>query len=147
MVCSMPMVRRLSSRRWFNFSYVMSVVRMAYSNPVDTAATRVIATSSSISVTPRSGRMDNVSRAENAAAESLERKRPARLAIHPPDFELDAVDDPAARACSGSGFHRLNDSPPAGAHRTAEGRIPQALCGCAARDFLVDQQLVHLLAR
>src|SRR5580700_3590552 len=101
-------------------------VRMAMSRPVMMAATSVTAIIISIRVKPRelirAGRrpaprfvlrdIDGISGLQDAASKRLERKAVAGFAVHPKDFELDAVDHPLAGRGSGCGLERLNYGAP-----------------------------------
>src|SRR5271163_1110996 len=111
---------------------------MAISKPVRMAATSVMAIIISTRVKPRveNGRpetcptffllhKDVISRLHNAAAERFERKGVAGLAIHPPDFELDAVNHPLAGRGSGRGFKRLHHSAPSHGGTAGERGIEQ----------------------
>src|ERR1700730_16840251 len=91
--------------------------------------------------------LDACSLRQERSAITFQRKTAARRAIHPPDFELDAVDYPVEIGRLGSELDGCDTGPPAGVHRARLGRIKAALHKNLARQRVVDQKLVHLGAR
>src|SRR5579871_3447213 len=97
---------------------------MARSKPEDMAATRVIAIISSMSVTPLWPdvvglllvRANDFSRLQDASAETFEREASPHRAVHPPDFELNAVEHPTSGASARGSLEGVYARRPSGGH-------------------------------